>query len=250
MSDMPQGVLSGILDELETVSPEVIQNIESSDAEDIIEMEDFDFEGFQVVRREFFAHTKEPSLTFNDCKIYVNAACLNRMRDVEFVQVLVNKETKKLAIRPCAESDKDSFQWCNNGKDATKKTKPKQVSCKIFFAKMCALMDWKLENRYKLLGKIIHANGEYLILFDLTTTEIYRRISADGEKIKRTRTPIFSNDETLQFGLPVQIHHKQTQINIFDGFAVYEIKESGDNQERVIDAIADSSADTQQAEVK
>ena len=28
--------------------------------------EDFDFDGFQVVRREFFAHLREPSVTFNN----------------------------------------------------------------------------------------------------------------------------------------------------------------------------------------
>ena len=31
---------------------------------------DFDFEGFQVVRREFFAHLHEPSVTFNNYKFY------------------------------------------------------------------------------------------------------------------------------------------------------------------------------------
>lgn len=36
--------------------------------------EDFDFDGFQVVRREFFAHLHEPSVTFNKCKFGVNMA--------------------------------------------------------------------------------------------------------------------------------------------------------------------------------
>ena len=30
-----------------------------------------DLEQFQVVRREFFAHLQEPSVTFNNCKFYV-----------------------------------------------------------------------------------------------------------------------------------------------------------------------------------
>ena len=38
----------------------------------------FDFDDYQVVRREFFAHIKEPSVTFNECKLYVNAACLSK----------------------------------------------------------------------------------------------------------------------------------------------------------------------------
>lgn len=36
--------------------------------------EDFNFDDFQVVRREFFAHLHEPSVSFNNCKFYVNSA--------------------------------------------------------------------------------------------------------------------------------------------------------------------------------
>ena len=42
-------------------------NISADD--DVIELGDnFDFDGFQVVRREFFAHIREPSISFNSCK--------------------------------------------------------------------------------------------------------------------------------------------------------------------------------------
>ena len=45
--------------------------------DEIIDMgEDFDFEGFQVVRREFFAHLAEPAVTFNNCRFYVNGSHL------------------------------------------------------------------------------------------------------------------------------------------------------------------------------
>lgn len=77
---------------------------------DVLELDgEFDYEGYQVVRREFFAHTYEPSVTFNNYKFYVNAACLNRFPTVDFVQVLVNQERKILAIRPCEEGDRDAF---------------------------------------------------------------------------------------------------------------------------------------------
>ena len=72
---------------------------------------DFDFEGFQVVRREFFAHLHEPSVTFNNYKFYVNCACLNKFPEASFVQVLVNQETKIMALRPCVENARDSFAW-------------------------------------------------------------------------------------------------------------------------------------------
>ena len=64
---------------------------------------DFDFEGFQVVRREFFAHLREPAVTFNNYKFYVNCACLNKFPDAFYVQVLVNhapvQKTQETASR-------------------------------------------------------------------------------------------------------------------------------------------------------
>ena len=129
---------------------------------------DFDFEGFQVVRREFFAHLREPAVTFNNYKFYVNCACLNKFPDAFYVQVLVNQETKIMALRPCAENTRDSFAWCGMSKG---KRSPRQITCKLFFAKMFSMMAWNPDYRYKLLGRLIHANGEYMIAFDLLNSQ-------------------------------------------------------------------------------
>ena len=97
---------------------------------------------------------------------------------------------------------------------------------KFFFAKLFELMDWNIDYRYKLIGKVIHANDEYLIVFDLNASEIYQRIAKDGGKPKTARTPVFPAGWKDQFGLPYRAHQKSLQINIFDGYAIYGIKDS------------------------
>lgn len=186
--------------------------------------EDFNFDDFQVVRREFFAHLHEPSVSFNNCKFYVNSACLARFPESGYAQVLVNSSKKILALRPCNEGSRDSFMWCT---DASKgKRRPKPITCKLFFAKIVELMDWNPDYRYKLLGKLIHANGEYLIAFDLTSTEVYQKTFPEGAKPKVSRTPVFPSDWQNQFGLPFNKHRQSMQINIFDGYAIYAVKEA------------------------
>ena len=55
--------------------------------DEIIDMgDDFNFDDYQVVRREFFAHIKEPSITFNECKVYVNTACLNKFPNNDYIR--------------------------------------------------------------------------------------------------------------------------------------------------------------------
>lgn len=110
-----------------------------SDGDEIIDMgDDFDFGDFQVVRREFFAHLREPSITFNNCRIYVNSACLTKFPNTEYVQVLINRNTKILARAPCNEGERDSFLWCHLNRRESGNQKPDHMpSCfspKIFDA--------------------------------------------------------------------------------------------------------------------
>ena len=101
------------------------------------------------------------------------------------------------------------------------------ITCKLFFAKVITMMDWNPDYRYKLLGKLIHANEEYLLAFDLTATEVYQRTFPDGQKPKTSRAPVFPAEWQDQFGLSYSEHRQSMQINIFDGYAIFAVKENG-----------------------
>lgn len=198
--------------------------IEAPLEDEILELDGmFTLDGYQVVRREFFAHINEPSVTFNNCKFNVNSACLSKFPNVEYVQVLVNMDTKILALRPSTEHERDSFCWCTTPKG---KRKPRAITCKLFFAKVVSLMGWNPDYRYKLLGKVIHANGEYLIAFDLTATEVYQRTFPEGQKPKTSKVPVFPAGWQNQFGMPFEEHRNSMQVNVFDGYAIYGLKEN------------------------
>ena len=51
-----------------------------------IEVDDtFSLDKFQVVRREFFSHISEPSITFSNYKIGLNSACIKRLPQIEYI---------------------------------------------------------------------------------------------------------------------------------------------------------------------
>lgn len=195
---------------------------ESASSEDAKWDDAFSYDGYQVVRGEFFAHVYEPSVTFSNCRVSLNTTCLLRMPEVNYVQILVNPEEKKLAVRPSSEDEKDSFLWSTT--KGTKR-KPKQITCRMFFAKVIQLMDWNPDYRYKLLGKLIRSGNEHLFIFDLKATEIYQRYLIDGEKPKTSRTPVFPAEWQNQFGLPVEEHRRLLQVNIFEGYTIFGIKD-------------------------
>lgn len=198
-----------------TFVPESIEDIEQDDS--------LDLRKFQVARREDFYHIREPSLTFNNYKIGLNAACINRLPDVEYVQILVDREGKKIVIRPCTEFETHTFKWYTFSKG---KKVPRHVTGKIFFMKICSLMHWNPDYRYKILGNLIYSNGQYLYVFDLNSPEMYQRIFKEGEKPKTSRTPIFPAEWKDQFGLPYEEHRKSLQVDIFGDYAIYGIKDN------------------------
>ena len=228
ISQMLQDLQPDVMDE-ETTIPFVRgavkpTTIDESAPGDVIELSTpFDFEGYQVVRREFFAHTFEPSITFNNNQVHVNTACLNKFPHADCAQLLINRDSRILALRPCAETERDAFAWCSTSKG---KRRPKLVTGKFFFAKLFELMDWNIDYRYKLLGKVIHANGEYLIAFDLNACEIYQRVARSGGKPKTSRIPVFPAGWKDQFGLPYHEHQRSLQVNIFDGYTIYGIRDN------------------------
>ena len=188
---------------------------------EIIDDDAFSYEGYQVVRGEFFAHVYEPSFTFNNYKVSVNTACIKKLPEFDYVQILVNPDDKKLAVRPCKEDEKDSFRWCS----ATSKRSPKQITCRMFFAKVLSLMEWNPNYRYKLLGKLINSGNELLFVFDLNSPEIYKRTLKEDGKTTTSRTPAYPEEWKNQFGVPVEEHRAAMQINLFDGYAVFGLEE-------------------------
>lgn len=86
-------------------------------------------------------------------------------------------------------------------------------------------MSWNPDYRYRILGKLIQSNGENLFIFDLKSTETYQLIQKDEGKPRSSQAPVFPAEWQKQFGLSVEEHQKSLQINIFDGYAVFGLKE-------------------------
>lgn len=192
------------------------------------EDKEFNFEGYQVVRREFFAHTFEPALTIRGNSIFFNTACIRKCEDIVYVQLLINQEEKRLVIRPCDEDDKDAVRWCIV-KGESRRTRT--IKSDIFSGMLYDLMGWDSNYRYKLLGVTFEFQSQSLYLFDLTATEVYmnqsRTVDENG-KVTYSRKAIYPEAWKDTFGLPVTEHQQFTNVNLFDGYATFSM--TGDKQ--------------------
>lgn len=212
--------------------------------------EDFSYDGYQVVRRELFAHLREPAVVIRRDSVTFNTACIAGLGDAVYIQILVNQDSKRMVVRKCEENDKDALRWCVAKPD---KRKSRKMTNKIFSAMMYEMMGWNLDCRYKILGHKITFKDETIYVFDLMETEIFLDIkgkrakkdtesqfttekansieetasnSTDNERsveeIKRkNRIPFYPKEWKDSFGLPVEEHRKALEINMLDGYAEF-----------------------------
>ena len=192
--------------------------------DEFVTVDTFSYAGYQITREEFFAHSREPALSICGNKLYVNKVCLRKAPDTSRVQIMVHPQQKKIILKPCSEEMKDSVPW------TTIKGNIRQVTCKdAFCALITELTGWNLNNRYKMIGKMVRNRGERLFIFDLNAPLIYPKksmLDSDGKVIpgKITREPVYMETWRHQFGLPVEEHERTYAINRIEDYVVISVQ--------------------------
>ncbi|GHV00035.1 hypothetical protein FACS1894211_06520 [Clostridia bacterium] len=200
--------------------PENIKPFNEYDLKEV-EVDSFVYDGFTVARSEFFAKTKAPAVTITYGEVYFNHAAISRWADVTYIQILINKDDRKMAIRPCQEDDKDAIQWCRTDKNG--KRVVKHIGARFFAAKLYDDFKWNTNCQIKMIATLVKAKDEQLYLFDLTAIGIYVMQVVEGlHSPRRIRVPYFPQSWQGDYGDPVEEHAKTlTRIeNLPDGFVV------------------------------
>ena len=199
----------------------------------------FSYDGYQTVRRELFAHQREPQMTIRTDSIMFNNACIEGLEDTVYIQVLVNQEQRRLVIRSCEKDDRDSLRWCIQKND---KRKSRKITGRQFSSMIYKMMSWDTLCRYKILGHRIDYQGETLYVFELDDAEIFRerpkRTKEEVEKLREemspeklealkkkeamiSRTPFYPADLDT-YGLPVEKHEDRPSLQSLEGYADQE----------------------------
>lgn len=186
----------------------------------LIEENTFSYEGYQVVRGEFLSRANMPAICFDGARVSVNTACLRKLPEIRYIQFLVNQTERKLALKPCAEEEKDSFMWCNQRDN---KLIPRKIACRIFTVMLMELMGWNTDKRYRIIGSVIKANSDHLILFDLNDYETFDRKAGRDDAKATERNSHFPEEWGNSFGLTAEEHEKSIRINLFDDYTVFRL---------------------------
>lgn len=216
------------MEENKTLMPPKEQALETERDAKAEELEStFSYDGYQVVRKELFAHLRDPAIVIRKDSITFNTACISGLEDVVYVHVMFNSDLKRIVVRGCDENDKDALRWCIAKPD---KRKSRKMSCKPFSELVYNEMGWDSDCRYKILGYRINFEGETLYVFDLLVPEIFhesqkRESAPQSEETKpvNTRKGFYPDDIAGTFGVPVEEHLKESEVKQIDGYVSMSI---------------------------
>lgn len=214
------------MEENKTLMPPKEQALETERDAKAEELEStFSYDGYQVVRKELFAHLRDPAIVIRKDSITFNTACISGLEDVVYVHVMFNSDLKRIVVRGCDENDKDALRWCIAKPD---KRKSRKMSCKPFSELVYNEMGWDSDCRYKILGYRINFEGETLYVFDLLVPEIFHEnqkrkkgeSAPQSEETKpvNTRKGFYPDDIAGTFGVPVEEHLKESEVKQIDGY--------------------------------
>lgn len=204
--------------------------------------EETDLCNYEMVSGEFFAQIKEPAFTINVNKVYVNTAAVRLLSQVDYVKFMINRDEKKLVIKPCSEMDIQGYKWV---KDKNGKRYPSYRTGEPFVQSLCMLMNWNPMFRYKIIGKKNRAkgDGEEILAFDLTAFKCFEKeITEDGKVTKR---PVFPPGWNGAFGPKYGEYNRTLQVNTFDGYTVFSLK----GKENNADIHNDASSETAEPDI-
>ena len=198
----------------------------------------FSYDGYQIVRKELFAHLRDPAITIRKDSVTFNTACIEGLEDVVYIHMMFNRELKRIVVEGCDENDKDALRWCIAKPD---KRKSRKMVGKPFSELVYREMGWDENCRYKILGYRIQFEGKTLYVFDLTVPEIFheRKSRKKNEQASQevaempnedaqnnnaaetevnTRIGYYPDDVANTFGVPVEQHRADTEIQQMDGY--------------------------------
>ena len=198
----------------------------------------FSYDGYQIVRKELFAHLRDPAITIRKDSVTFNTACIEGLEDVVYIHMMFNRELKRIVVEGCDENDKDALRWCIAKPD---KRKSRKMVGKPFSELVYREMGWDENCRYKILGYRIQFEGKTLYVFDLMVPEIFHERKSrkkneqasqevaempneDAQNNNATETEVntrkgyYPDDVANTFGVPVEQHRADMEIQQMDGY--------------------------------
>ena len=197
---------------------EVSEVVDKSRSKNVIEIieEDIDISGLQVVRKEHFAHTYDPSISIKPKGVRFSASLVRKLADVDDVIFLMDPVNMKLIVKSVDADDRDAVKWSKIEKKTGRRMPKDNIPAARLSQKLYRDMGWSADTWYKIIGKIVHSRGETLIVFNLKDAEQHI-VTKDNRQV------LLPKEWENSYGYVFTERDKEDSVGLLAGYQRMEI---------------------------
>lgn len=168
---------------------ESIDPVPGKEARLEVEGGSFDLSGYEVADFKLFSDQRVPAIMLHKDNITFSVAGIRTM-DLKdnFIELLVHPLKKEIAVRPTDKNNRCAIQW-SNGTQGNRGPRP--VAAKAYIQTLYEIFGWKLENNYKLYGRVYRDGQDAACIFAGSNASVYIKNDevtvedATGQQISR-----------------------------------------------------------------
>ena len=142
------------------------------------DLSNFDLSDFEKVDSKLFSTVSQPMCWFKYNQMYFNRACIDKMKNTQYIELLFEPTEKLLAIRSCNEYDDYAIKW---GVEKNDKLSPITKTSSGISHVLFDCMEWNEDYRYKMIGVRRTKNNDSIVIFDLNNAEAICREELESE---------------------------------------------------------------------
>jgi len=172
-----------------------------------------ELQSFEVLRTELASPFFKAKIILGYDSISFNKACVKLLSDTQYINVLIDRNKRRIIVLPVNKHAKDALKWCNvkNG-EITKRA----CTAKKFGEKLYDMMQWVKENKYRALAYYQVIEGIRLLVFNLSEYEMLVPefvTTKTGKTVRRSKIYLASEMEN-GFGMPLSEHSVANDVEL------------------------------------
>lgn len=145
----------------------------------------FDLSGYEKVDAQLFSKNGQPVCWFKHNQMYFNRACIDKMKNTSYIEMLFEPTDKLIAIRSSSASHEYAIKWGSTKDDKiVPQTKTSFGISNVLFN----CMEWDTNSRYRMVGVRRTKADETIVIFDLNNAEKIQREEFEDEEGTKIRT--------------------------------------------------------------
>lgn len=202
------------------------------------ELEFEDLSGYELPPRTQFSMLSKPAASIKYGKLTFNMASVRLFDEALYILTPVHRKKKRLMVVPCREEESASLQWARIRASDDMKVN-RTISSEEFVLKLYKLMGWKLNCRYKILGRVALAKPgpmpvlifdlEEAIMFDSKPMEF---VDEQTGEIKKKQVKYYPEEYKNCIGKSYNDYIEAKQMNLFEFLDEYTGQSYSDLQEK------------------